>query len=113
MPFTDAEAQAMVDFVADGGILVFMIESLTWMQVAAFDTLMDQLKVPLSYSGEASPYGDTVFGDLITDHALTTDVYDFCYTSAGCYNMESGDCTSLIRTPSLQDMIVLAPIDID
>ncbi len=112
-PFSDAEAQAMVEFVADGGILVFMIESLTWMQVEAFDTLMDQLQVPLSYDGEASPYGDTVGGDLITPHALTADVYDFCYTSAGCYNLESEDCLSLIRTPSLQDMVVLAPIVVD
>ena len=113
VPFTESEVHDMKDFVKNGGILAFLIESPTYSDTSQFDPLMQQLGVPLSYGGAAEPPSTYTPADDISSHYLTTGVATYQYWTCGEFILESEECESLVRTPTGEHIIVVAPIDLN
>ena len=111
-PFTGQEIHDMKDFVFNGGVLCFLIENTNYFDPVEFEPLMDALGVPLAYGGPAEPPSTDTQTTDITDHLLTTGVNTFQYWTCGEFLLESEDCVSLVRSPTAEHLVVLAPIDL-
>ena len=103
----------MKDFVKEGGILCIMIEHTNYFNPITCDPLLDSLGIPLSYGGPVEPPSTYTTTTDITPHTITAGVSAFQYWTAGEWNLESDECISLVRSPTGEDMVVGAPIDVD
>ncbi len=112
-PFTPVEADRMRDYVKNGGILCFLIENPTYFDPGELELLLDMLQVPLGYGGFAEPPSDTTLTTEITPHELTTNVENWQYWTCGEWILESDECISLVRSPTEEHIVVLAPIPLD
>lgn len=113
LPFSSEEVAEMKDFVANGGILAFLIENPSYFDPVTFDPLMDSLGVPFAYGGAAEPPSTTTPTTDITDHPLTAGVETWQYWTCGEFLLESEDCISLVRSPTGEHIVVVAPIDVE
>jgi len=112
LPFSEEEIHEMKLFVEDGGVLCFLIENTNYFSPITFNPLMDSLGVPMQYGGSAEPPSDTTLATDITDHYVTTGVANFQYWTCGEFELQSDDCISLVRSPSGEHIVVLAPMDL-
>lgn len=112
IPFTQNEADSMRLFVKNGGILCFLIENPTYFEPEVMNDLFDLLGIPLGYGGFAEPPSTATITENITPHYLTTNMTTWQYWTCGEWILESPECISLIRTPTNEDVVVLAPIEI-
>ncbi len=112
IPFTPEEAANMKNFVANGGILCLLVEHPNYFDDVVLEPLLDMLGVPLSYGGGVEPPSTYTTTTDITDHFLTAGVETFQYWTAGEWVLESDECEWLVRSPTGENMVVVAPIDV-
>jgi hypothetical protein len=110
--FTQNEVDRMKDYVKQGGILCVLIENPNYFDPVAYDPLMDMLGVPLGYGGFTEPPSDTTTTTDITPHDLTQGVNSWTYWTCGEFILESDQCVSLVRSPTAEHMVVLAPVEV-
>jgi len=108
IPVTEDEIAEMKHFIAGGGLLGFALEGPSWCFHNEFDAFMDQINIPLSYTGTDS--GDQATTNDITPHTLTQDVYSWHYYTYGDFNLEHDDCICLVRGVLGQNLVNLAPL---
>jgi hypothetical protein len=112
-PFSEEDITKMKDYVANGGILCILIEHTNYFNNVTLEPLLDALKIPLSYGGPVEPPATYTITIDITPHPLTEEVHTFQYWTAGEWTLESSECVSLIRSPTGEHMVVVAPIEVE
>ena len=113
-PYTQAEATAMQNFIANGGILMFMCEASSYFYITGYDELFGWLGMLMQYGGGATPeFTDGYTRNIVQPHFLTGGVDVYHYYTVGQWLTQDPFVLPLIKTEFDEKVVLIYPLPLE
>jgi hypothetical protein len=112
-PFTQEEAEQMLSYIANGGLLFFMCESSSNLNAESLTDLFNWLGMLMVYGGGATPEYTDGYTSNITWHFLTDNVDTYHYFTCGQWLTEDPHVLTLISTEIDEKLVLMYPLPLE
>jgi hypothetical protein len=112
-PFTEAEANAMKEYIQNGGILFYMCEASGYFNNAGLAQLFEWMGMLMEYGGGATPEWTDGYTTKITPHAFTAGMKKYHYYTCGTWITQDPHVMTLIQTEVDEKLVLMYPIPLE
>jgi hypothetical protein len=112
-PFTQDEANQMLSYIENGGLLFFMCEASQYFNDQGLAQLFDWLGMLMQYGGGATPEMTDGYTSNITWHFLTDNVDTYHYFTCGEWITQDPHVLCLIATEYDEKLVLMYPLPLE